>query len=86
MPLQGPGTGGRIGTSLTRHMMQTILKDTTRDEDPREAILRHAEAAKLDPLWIAPAYEKSQPKTIFAEKVYEHEDEEKQDAHKKRRQ
>ena len=45
MPVSGPGKGGKLGTSLTQHIMRSVIKDTMRDEDPREAILRHAEAA-----------------------------------------
>jgi hypothetical protein len=37
------------------------------DEDPREAILKHAEAAVNDPFYIAPAYAETQPETIFQE-------------------
>lgn len=35
------------------------------DEDPREAILKVAKKAEEDPYWISPAYEKTQPVTIF---------------------
>lgn len=37
------------------------------DEDPREAILKYADAAEKDPKFIAPAYSKTQPKPVFAE-------------------
>lgn len=37
------------------------------DEDPREAILKYADAAKNDPKFIAPAYAETQPETVFAE-------------------
>jgi hypothetical protein len=37
------------------------------DEDPREAILKYADAAEKDPKFIAPAYSQTQPKPVFAE-------------------
>lgn len=39
-----------------------------------------------DPYWVAPAYKKNQPKAVYAKNVYEDEDEERQEALKKRRQ
>jgi len=33
--------------------------------DPREALLAHARAAEDEPLWVAPAYAKTQPKNVF---------------------
>lgn len=44
-----------------------MIKETWMDEDPREAILKHAEAAANDPFYIAPAYAETQPETIFHE-------------------
>ena len=35
------------------------------DQDPREAILKYAKVAEENPYWIAPAYKKTQPQTIF---------------------
>ena len=46
MPFTGTGKNGKVGTSVTAHMMKQLIKDTTRDEDPREAILKHAQAAE----------------------------------------
>ncbi|KAJ3022627.1 hypothetical protein HKX48_005689 [Thoreauomyces humboldtii] len=70
-PITGPGRGGKVGTNVTQHIMRGLIKDTMRDEDPREAILRHAKDAAENPFWIAPAYKKNQPKTVYAEEVYE---------------
>jgi len=59
---QGPGKAGRIGSSLTQHLMKNyISKDTTREEDPREALLKFAGA---EPVFFA-AYQKTQPETKF---------------------
>ncbi|KAJ1799264.1 hypothetical protein LPJ59_001951 [Coemansia sp. RSA 2399] len=65
MPVSGHGRGGAIGVNETQHIMKSIIKDTMRDEDPREALLKYAEAAEADPKFIAPAYKKSQDKPVF---------------------
>ncbi|CAK9191290.1 unnamed protein product [Sphagnum jensenii] len=73
LPVTGPGFGGRVGTTkgslLTQYLMREggMIKETWMDEDPREAILKHAEAAANDPFYIAPAYAETQPETIFQE-------------------
>lgn len=33
--------------------------------DPREALLSHAKEAESDPMWVTPAYAKTQPKHLF---------------------
>ncbi|KAJ3872123.1 hypothetical protein F5051DRAFT_445486 [Lentinula edodes] len=53
LPVTGPGKGGRVGASATQHVVQNLVRDTTRDEDPREALLRYATAANEDPQWTA---------------------------------
>lgn len=45
------------------------------EEDPREAILKHADAAAKDPKFIAPAYAQTQPEPVFTKS--DSEDEEK---------
>ncbi|PAN47009.1 hypothetical protein PAHAL_9G203800 [Panicum hallii] len=72
-PVNGPGYGGRVGTSkgslLTQYLLKEggLIKETWMDEDPREAILKYADAAEKDPKFIAPAYSQTQPKPVFAE-------------------
>lgn len=44
-----------------------LIKETWMNEDPREAILKYADAAEKDPKFIAPAYSQTQPKPVFAE-------------------
>ncbi|KAJ3329494.1 hypothetical protein HDU76_007809, partial [Blyttiomyces sp. JEL0837] len=83
-PLSGPGRGGKVGTSLTQHMLKSIIKDESRMQDPREAILRHAEAAAAQPYWIDPAYKATQPENVMAAAVYENELEEEIAAKKQR--
>ena len=67
LPVTGPGRGGRVGASATQHVVQNLVRDTTRDvdvsgcfyftgddltiEQPREALLRYAEVADKDPQW-----------------------------------
>ncbi|KAI0932454.1 hypothetical protein AcW2_001081 [Taiwanofungus camphoratus] len=65
LPVTGPGRGGRVGASATQHVVQNLVRDTTRDEDPREALLRLA-SADQDPVWTA-AWRANQPKPVFAE-------------------
>ncbi|OLY77833.1 WD repeat-containing protein 70 [Smittium mucronatum] len=54
-----------------KRRLEKIRKDPVAsrkpDEDPREALLRHAAAAEESPYWVAPAYKKHQPKAIFDE-------------------
>lgn len=35
LPVSGPGRGGRVGASATQHVVQNLVRDTTRDEDVR---------------------------------------------------
>ncbi|KAL2912764.1 hypothetical protein HK105_207756 [Polyrhizophydium stewartii] len=84
--LVGKGKGGRIGTNLTQYLMKDIIKDTRRQEDPREAILKYADAAAADPYWIAPAYKDNQPVPVLSESVYQDEFEQELAERKKRRQ
>ncbi|KAG0255948.1 hypothetical protein BG011_004843 [Mortierella polycephala] len=71
MPLTGPGKGGKVGTNLTQHVLTEIVKDTTREEDPRAALLKYAEMTEKDPQWITPAYKKNQPKAVYDNRVDE---------------
>ncbi|KAI0236779.1 hypothetical protein L0F63_001833 [Massospora cicadina] len=66
-PASGPGRGSKVGSNFTSHIMKQIIKDTSRDEDPREALLRYAKEAEDNPLFINQAYKKNQPKPIFNE-------------------
>ncbi|KAJ1682914.1 hypothetical protein LUZ63_010659 [Rhynchospora breviuscula] len=83
LPVNGPGFGGRVGTTkgslLTQYLMKQggLIKETWMDEDPREAILKYADAAAQDPKFIAPAYAETQPKPVFAKSDSEDEDNEK---------
>ncbi|KAI3622664.1 transcription factor [Moniliophthora roreri] len=76
LPVTGPGKGGRVGASATQHIVQNLVRDTTRDEDPREALLKYAKAGDEDPQWTA-AWRQNQPKPVFAEVPEQEEEEEK---------
>lgn len=39
LPVTGPGKGGRVGASATQHVVQNLVRDTTRDEDVRIRLL-----------------------------------------------
>ena len=56
-----------FGSSSTfqQYIMKSINKNTQRDEDPREALLRYKEVSEKDAFWVTPAYAKTQPKPIF---------------------
>jgi hypothetical protein len=53
--------------------MRNVLRDTRRDEDPREALLRYAELAEKDPKFVTPAYKETQPTTILDAELLEKE-------------
>ncbi|GLB36380.1 putative WD domain, G-beta repeat [Lyophyllum shimeji] len=73
LPVTGPGRGGRVGASATQHVVQHLVRDTTRDEDPREALLKYADKANSDPLWTA-AWKVNQPNPVFAQEPEEEEE------------
>lgn len=64
-PVSGPGQGGRLGAaggtlhSYVARQLGLQKKQFDDDEDPREAILKHAEEAERNPYWVAPAYKRS---------------------------
>jgi WD40 repeat protein len=49
-----------------KHIRENIPLSSMRDEDPREALLKYAEKAEKDPIFTK-AWQKTQPKTIYAE-------------------
>ena len=58
-PLQGPyGKAGRFasGGTYAQYIMKHTIKNTMRDEDPREALLSRAKEAEENPLFVATAY------------------------------
>lgn len=72
IPKSGPGQGGRVaqsGGTLHSYVAQQLgvnrNKEFIEDEDIRSSILRHAEEAEKNPLYINKAYAKTQPKSLF---------------------
>lgn len=64
------GQGGRVASSggtLSSYVIRNLGLSTRvdDDQDPREAILKYAKEAEENPIWIAPAYKKTQPIPIF---------------------
>ncbi|KAJ7102169.1 transcription factor [Mycena belliarum] len=76
LPVTGPGRGGRVGASATQHVVQNLVRDNTRDEDPREALLKYAHTQD-DPQWTS-AWKANQPKPVFADVSQEEEKEEEE--------
>ncbi|XP_041436141.1 WD repeat-containing protein 70 isoform X1 [Xenopus laevis] len=87
-PVAGPGRGGRVGThggTLSSFIVKNIALDKTDDSNAREAILRHAKDAEQNPYWVAPAYSKTQPNTVFAEVDSDEEEPDNEPEWKKRK-
>ena len=61
LPYTGPGQGGKIGSNVTQTIMKSVLKDTSRDVDPRAALLAYAEQAAKHPKFVTTAYQETQP-------------------------
>lgn len=38
LPVTGPGKGGRVGASATQHVVQNLVRNTTRDEDVSDLV------------------------------------------------
>ncbi|KAM5440061.1 hypothetical protein McanMca71_002680 [Microsporum canis] len=58
-----------------KHIKDNIPLSSMRDEDPREALLKYAEAAEKEPIFTH-AWKHTQPKTIYAELSDDDEEEE----------
>lgn len=65
LPSFGPGQGGKIGSNVTQTIMRNVLKDTSRDVDPRAALLAYAEKAANNPKFVSTAYQETQPESIL---------------------
>lgn len=47
LPVTGPGKGGRVGASATQHIVQNLVRDTTRDEDVSHLVVLALDAGFL---------------------------------------
>jgi hypothetical protein len=74
-PLNGPGSQGRIqgASNFTQFVMQTHTRNTMREEDPREAILKYADKVKDGPQLVGRAYKTTAPVAQMEKKTLEEE-------------
>ena len=78
------GKNGKLGNTLTEFIMKSLIKDKTRQQDPREEILKYAKEAEENPYWIDRAYKGN--KRVLAATVYETQEEQQLAEKRKRRQ
>ncbi|CAI4226332.1 unnamed protein product [Auanema sp. JU1783] len=85
VPMDGPSANGRVAASgstlhsyLARQIGTQRNKEFLQDTDVRASILRHADEAAKNPLYIDKAYRKNQPKPIFQEKTTAPEEDEEE--------
>ena len=77
MPITGPGKGGKVAgpTTITQNLMRIVHAiDSTRKQDPVEAVRRNAGAAEANPMFIDNAYKETQPVKILDWSTEEHEE------------
>eukprot|EP00455_Lapot_gusevi_P051823 TRINITY_DN7817_c0_g1_i4.p1 TRINITY_DN7817_c0_g1~~TRINITY_DN7817_c0_g1_i4.p1 ORF type:complete len:257 (-),score=72.23 TRINITY_DN7817_c0_g1_i4:32-802(-) len=65
----GPGKSNSLSYSYHQFLTKMLVRDTSRDVDPREAILKYAEQAK-EPMFFK-AYQKTQPVPLYDMSEYE---------------
>ncbi|KAI8877207.1 WD40 repeat-like protein [Backusella circina FSU 941] len=53
LPVNGLAKGGRVNMNQQQIVIKSFGKDTTRDEDPREALFKYAGLVESDPLWVS---------------------------------
>mmetsp|Transcript_2144 Transcript_2144/g.2396 ORF Transcript_2144/g.2396 Transcript_2144/m.2396 type:complete len:623 (+) Transcript_2144:69-1937(+) len=51
-PVAGPGKGGKLGTSVSQHLLKQLVRKEAFGEDPREALLKYADKTKESPFWF----------------------------------
>lgn len=80
MPMSGTSAGGRVAKSggtlhsyIAKELGTSQNQTFIQDEDVRASILRHAEVAEKEPLYINKAYKRTQPVPIFQEEQDEDE-------------
>jgi hypothetical protein len=73
---KGPGRKANTSFFFTKLVTEGKVLDTTRSEDPREALLKMDEKAKSDPIFFGRAYEGNQPGNILHTMTFEEEQEE----------
>ena len=74
-PSQGPGRSVNTSFFFTKYVMEGRTHDRSREEDPREALIKLNELAKSDPMYLGGAYASTQPVPILQEMTFEEEQE-----------
>jgi hypothetical protein len=77
-PKEGPGSSMNTSFFFTQYVMSGRKKDTSGEEDPREALLRYAKKAKADPVFVGKAYAHTQPEPQLESRTLEQEREEQE--------
>lgn len=56
-----------LGSSSTyqQYVMKMINKNTQRDEDPREALMKYKDISEKEGFWVTPAYQQTQPNPVY---------------------
>eukprot|EP01039_Chlorochromonas_danica_P001023 gene1025-1109_t len=72
----GPGTRMNTSFFFTEYVTNGKKVESGRHEDPREALLKYADKAKEDPLFLGKAYGTTQPQTQLHSLTFEQEQEE----------
>lgn len=64
-PVVAAGGGTSLSDTNLLRLYDSKQRDTTRDENPREALLKYAKDAEENPMWVNHVYKKTQPKPEF---------------------
>ncbi|KAI8890781.1 WD40 repeat-like protein [Backusella circina FSU 941] len=70
LPVNGLVKGGRVNMNQQQIVIKSFGKDTTRDEDPCEALFKYAGLVESEPLWVSNVYKKSRFLSLFSIIVY----------------
>jgi hypothetical protein len=73
---KGPLARPNMSFFFTKYVADGKKFDTTRTEDPREALLKVDAIAKADPIYFGNAYAATQPQTVLYTQTFEEEQEE----------
>ena len=80
LPVNGPGFGGRVSGSynFTQFVMKDRSKNTLREQDARDEILKYAEKAKEGTQLVGRAYQRTAPVNTLQTKTLEQEQEDQE--------
>eukprot|EP00479_Gromia_sphaerica_P014200 TRINITY_DN830_c0_g1_i3.p2 TRINITY_DN830_c0_g1~~TRINITY_DN830_c0_g1_i3.p2 ORF type:complete len:89 (+),score=17.78 TRINITY_DN830_c0_g1_i3:142-408(+) len=63
----------KVLLNISRRKRKLKERNTLRDEDPREALLKWNKRAAAEPVFVGNAYSRTQPSTIFDTNEYDDE-------------